>query len=79
MVENLHHHQCNALQWPKHPKIAPSCGGSGPPSNTWFLRPTKWHVDRFSHFFRADIRLQQTRLRLDRAMHAMPAENTETV
>ena len=37
-------------------KIAPSHGGSVPPSNTWFLSlvyPTehpKWHLDRFSRF-----------------------------
>jgi len=24
--------------------IAPTCGGSGPPSNTWFLRPTWVHT-----------------------------------
>ena len=41
-------------------KIAPSCAGSGPLSNTWFLaccaHPSpypKWHIERFSHFGRA--------------------------
>jgi len=36
------------------PKIAPSHGVSGPPSNTWFLGPhesaPKRHLDRFSQF-----------------------------
>jgi len=32
------------LQWvPLFPKIAPSHGGSGPPSNTWFLGPVWAH------------------------------------
>jgi len=33
------------LQWtaPFFFKIAPSHGGSGPPSNTWFLEPTQVH------------------------------------
>jgi len=26
------------------PQIAPSYGGSGPPSNTWFLGPTQVHT-----------------------------------
>ena len=44
--------------------IDPLHGGSGFPSNTWFLWPTsqhpKWHHDQFSHFCRAHGRDRQT-------------------
>jgi len=66
--------------------IAPSCTGISTPSNTWFLGPIqvspKWHLDRFSHFYRAHPYDQhtdrQTTLRTTsvakghiHAMHAM--------
>jgi len=45
-------------------RSAPSRGGSGPPSNTWFLDPhesvRKWHHDRSSHFCTAYSCAQHT-------------------
>jgi len=51
---------CRGMPFPV--KIAPSCGRSGSPSNTWFREPSlhprpKWHLDRFSRFCTAHRRV----------------------
>ena len=33
----------------KSPESAPFCGGSGPPSDTWFLEPTLVHIPNHGH------------------------------
>jgi len=64
----------HAPAWP-FPKIAPLTGGSGPPSNTCFLRPTRVHtyfkeyLDQFGRLCTAHVRMSS-----DMSGHALPRQ-----